>query len=181
MLECTVNVINECRNGERISFHLCNRLENGVNHLNELSRTVFGSSSCLVLGVSPVGRNVNLNECGSTCVDGLVVHVNNVLTFFEVGSCCSFLHVGDSIFCRKNLCKSEECRLKDCIGALAHTDLSGKVDSVYCVELNVVVSDVALCFGGHVLVEFSSIPLTVDEEYTARLNVVNHFVTLDNV
>ncbi len=159
---------------------MSDRLHNAVNLLNELCRAL-----CLLLNrsiscVSPVSRNVDLNECCCTCVNSLFVHLNDFFTLLHK-LLCLFLHVADSLVNRKNLCKSKESGLKNCICTLAKADFCGDVDSVNCVKLNVVLCDVLLCFCIHLLSKLSGIPLAVDKEYSARLNILNHLVALFDV
>ena len=45
---------------------------------------------------------------------------------------------------RHYICKLEECRLENCVSSLTHSNLDSLVDSVDCVKLNVVVSDIFL-------------------------------------
>ena len=110
-----------------------------------------------------------------------MVHVNDFLTLLEVRLCSSVLHMLYSLFDRHYLCKSEECSLEDSICTLAHADLLSKVDSVYCIELDIVLSDILLCFSIEVSIQLICAPLAVDEEYAARLNVLNHLIALEDI
>ena len=155
-------------------------LHDALNLLNELCRTFGLNLSLSVNCVCPVSRNVDLNECCCTCVNSLLVHLNDFFTLLHE-LLCLFLHVADSLVNRKNLCKSKESGLKNCICTLAKADLCGNVNSVNCIKLNIVLCDVLLGFCIHLLSKLSGIPLAVDKEYSARLNVLNHLVTLFNI
>ena len=116
-----------------------------------------------------------------TLVNSLAVHVYNVLTLLREFSNNLFFHVADCFFCRENVCKLEECWLKNCRSAFSETDFCCDINSVYSVNFDVVVSDVFLWFSRQVLVQFFIRPLAVDEECTAVLNILNHLVALDDV
>ena len=103
--------------------------------------------SWLVGGVSPVGGHIELLVGGGAQVDGLVVHVHNVLALLQVGVGGGVLHVLDGLGLRQDLCQREEGGLQDGVGALAHADLLGQVDGVDGVDLDVVLGDVALGSG----------------------------------
>ena len=177
----TVNMINECRYRQRVAVHLVNRFENGLNHLHGLFSAAELAVSSSICCVSPCSRNVYLDKCGNACIDCLVVHVNDILTFLEVGLGCSVLHMLNSLFDRHNLCQSKESSLKDRIGTLAHADLFSKVDSVYSIELDVVLCDILLCFSVEVLIQIFCAPLAVDEEYAAGLNILHHLVAFEDI
>ena len=177
LLECAVRVIDEYGNRERIAVHKTDGLHDGVNHLDELLGAVFNGSLGSVNSVGPVSGNVDLDICGSARVDSLLVHLDYLFALLHelLGL---LLHVADSLFLGKNLGKGEECGLKNGVGALAQTDLCRDIDSVDGVELNVVLGYVALSLCGHLLVELISVPLAVDEENAAGLNIVDHLVAL---
>ena len=104
LLECTVGVVHKYRNGERIAVHKTYRLHNIVNHLDKLSGTLFLYRSGVVLCISPVGGNVNLNIGSSACVDCLLVHLDDFFTLLHklLGL---FLHIADSLCLGENLGK----------------------------------------------------------------------------
>ena len=177
LLECAVCVINKDGNRERIAVHKADRSHDGVDHLDELLGAVLADSLGSVNSVSPVRGNVDLDVCGSAGVDSLLVHLDYLFALLHelLGL---LLHVADSLFLGKNLGKGEECGLKNGVGALAQTDLCRDINSVDGVELNVVLGYVALSLCGHLLVELISVPLAVDEENAAGLNIVDHLVAL---
>ena len=112
-----------------------------------------------------------------TCINCLAVHVNDVLTLTSIGLLDSVLHVFFSLVDRNDVSQLEECSLKDGVGtSCAETDLLGKGYSVTGVELNVVLSDVSLNLVGKVFLEFFVVPYAVQEEVSAGLNVLYHFI-----
>jgi hypothetical protein len=56
-------------------------------------------------------------------VDGLVVHVHDVLALLQVGLGGGVLHVLDGVLLGHDLGQGEESGLQDGVGALAHADL----------------------------------------------------------
>ena len=176
----TVCVVGEYGNGKTVTVHLSDGLHNAVNHLNKFCGAVFRYGNGSVLCICPIRRNVNLNISRSTCVNSLFVHFNDFFTLLHelLGF---FFHIADCFLSGKNLCKREECGLQNGICTFAQTDFCGNVDSVNRVKLNVVFSDVTLCFGIEFFRKFFFVPLAVDKEYAAGLNVLNHFVTFFNI
>ena len=87
----------------------------------------------------------------------------------------------DRLFDRHDVREREERSLEDCVRAFAHADFDGEVDGINRVELYVVLCDVLLCLCVEFLGEFRLIPLAVDEEYTAGLDVVDDAVGLLDV
>ena len=157
---------------------MSDRLHDVVNHLDKLRRTVFSDCLGLVLSVSPLSGNIDLYKCSEAGVDCLVVHVNDFLTLLEEGFCRRVLHILDGLVLGKNVRQSKEGGLKNCVCSLAQTYLRGKIDSVDGIELNIVLGNVSLCLSVELLSKLCLIPLAVDEEYAAGLNVVDHLVAL---
>ena len=172
-LEGAVCVIDESGNGQGVAVHLVNGIEDSFDHLNGLFAAGVDLLVGLVLCGLPGLGNLDLYECGSAGVDRLVVHIDNVLTLLEVGCGGLFLHVADGVFLRNDLCQREECRLQNGVGALAHADLASEVDGVYHVKLDVVVCNVALGSSVKMMLKLCKIPLAVDEEHAAGLNVAD--------
>ena len=166
-------MIDESGNGQRIAVHLVNGIEDSFDHLNGLFAAGVDLLVCLVLCGLPGLGNIDLDKCGCACVDCLVVHIDNVLALLEVGCGGLFLHVADGVFLRNDLRQREECRLQNGVGALAHTDLASEVDGVYHVKLDVVVCNVALGSSVKMMLKLCKIPLAVDEEHAAGLNVAD--------
>ena len=96
------------------------------------------------------------------CVDGLPVHLNDVLALLAVALLGSLLHEVDGIVDGHDVSQLEEGGLQDGVGALAHADLDGLVDGVDGVQLDVVVRDVLLGLGIQVLAQLLIGPLAVD-------------------
>ena len=61
-----------------------------------------------VNGIGPGCRNVDLDERGRAGVDGLMVHVDDVLALAQVGLRGGILHVLDGFFLRHDLGEGEE-------------------------------------------------------------------------
>ena len=59
----------------------------------------------------------------ATTVNGLVVHVYNLFALAAVALNYEFLHLFNSQVDRNNLSYAEECRLENCVGAVAQTNL----------------------------------------------------------
>ena len=94
---------------------------------------------------------------------------------------CGVFHILQCVFLRKNLCKGKECRLKNGVGALAHTNLFGKVNGVNEIHADVVLNNITLCLCREVMRELFGIPLAVYEELSSWLDVAHHLETLGNI
>ncbi|CAN3996216.1 Ribbon-helix-helix protein CopG domain-containing protein, partial [Dysosmobacter welbionis] len=66
-----------------------------------------------------VGGHIELLVGGGAGVDGLVVHVHDVLALLQVGVGGGVLHVAHSLALRHDLSQREEGGLQDGVGALA--------------------------------------------------------------
>ena len=180
-LELPVDVVDKGGNRQTVAVHPVDRLENRADHLDQ--RLGSGQLGCLLLvrGVGPFGGNGNLLEGGGAEVDGLVVHVDDVLSLLQIGLGRLFLHVGDGLLLGHYLCQGEEGALEDGVRPLAHSDLLGQVDCVNRVELDLVLGDVLLGGGVQVVLQFLGAPLAVDHEDSVRLDVLNHLEPLGDV
>ena len=135
----------------------------------------------LVSCVGPAGGHVDLLKRRSTRVDSLVVGVDDVLAFLQVGLRGRVLHVADGLFLRQHAGQREEGRLQDGVRALAHANLLGQIDGVDQVQLDVVGSDVALGLGVQMMLELLERPLAVDQEGATGLDVLHHAEALRDV
>jgi len=145
--ELTVSQTVEGGNRQAVAVHLANGVEDGLNDLNGVSGAFQIQLVSGGLSGSPSGGNIDLHICGSAGVDGIPVLVNNIAALLQVGSLSSGLHIADGLAFGHNLCKAEESGLQNGVGALAHTNLDSQVDSIDGVELDVILSDVALGSG----------------------------------
>ena len=180
-LEGTVGVIDESGNRQAVAVHLVDRVQNGADHLDGLLAAGLGNGLGLVDGIGPGGGHVNLDIGGGTGVDGRIVHVDNILALLQVGVQSGILHVLDGLGLGHDLCQGEEGGLENGVGALAHADLLGQVNGVDHIELDVVLGDVALGGGIQMMLELGKIPLAVDEEHAAGLDVTDNREALGDV
>ena len=167
--------------GQAVAVHAAHGLHDLLDHLHGGGVALHVLGHGLVLGVLPGGGHLKLVERGGAHVDGLVVHIHHVLALLQVGVGGGVLHVADGLRLGHDLGQLEEGGLEDGVGALAHADLDGQVDGVDGVDLDVVLGDVALGHGGHVVIQLLVRPLAVDEEHAAVLHVADHGEALDDV
>ena len=174
-----------------INVLLSNGYRNGVTLLsvnllldvaNELCCCAFALNFCgevIILAVLPGLRNVNLNVCSSTCINSVMVHLNDVVTLLRIrlGSCV--LHELDNLLFRNQLGQREECRLKNGIDTVTKTDFLTNLNTIDDVELNVVLSDVSLNLSRKLLIQLILSPLSIEEECSARNKILNHVVLVD--
>ena len=122
---------------------------------------------CFVFSVFPFSGNVNFYQTAQTCVNSSVVHVNNFFTFFAVGFYDRSFHVANSVINGDDVSQFEECGLQDSVCFVTQTDFFTDFDSVDCVEVDIVISDIFFHVSGQVCIQFSSIPCAVQQECTA--------------
>ena len=141
--------------------------------------SLAGNSLCddiLILSVLPALRNGDLYYLLSTCVDCIVVHLNDRITLTSVSSLCSSLHQLDCLLLRNDVCQFEECRLKYGVDTSAKSDLFTDLDTVDHIELDVVVSDEFLNLSRKMLLKAFHIPRAVQKECTAVYQLLYHVV-----
>ena len=181
LLEGAVHMVHEGGDGEAVAVHLGDGLQDALHHLHSAGAALQLHALRLVLGSGPGGGHVELLEGGDAQINGLVVHIHHVLALLQVGVGGGILHVADGLSLRHDLRQLEESGLENGVGALAHADLGGQVDGVDGVDLDVVLGNIALGHGGHVVIQLLVGPLAVDEEHAAVLHVADHGEALDDV
>ncbi len=180
-LELAVHMGHKHADGQAVAVHSANGLQNILDHGDQLGLALQAVAGLLVRGVGPVGGHIDLDEGGSAGVNGLVVHFHHVLTLLGVGLGGGVLHVLDGLLLGHDLGQGEEGGLEDGVGTLAHADLGGQVDGVDGVQLDVVLGDIALGLGVEVVAQLVKIPLAVNHEHAAGLDVVDHLEALGDV
>ena len=127
----------------------------------------------------PAFRNFNLVNMSNTRVYCGAVHVYDVLAFSAVGLLDGVFHVTNRFVNRNDVCQLEECSLKDGVGSsCAKTDFLCKGNGVAGVELDVVICDVSLNLSRKMLFQFFVVPHAVEQEESARFDVLNHLVLI---
>ena len=133
-------------NGQGVAVHLVDRDQDVLDHLDELRG--WPSSSCVSASSSASAQSAGtstLTICGSAGVDGLVVHLDDVLALLGVGLGGRVLHVLDGA-CLDGMtlasAKNADCRMV--LVRLPMPISMREVDGVDGVKLNVVLCNVAL-------------------------------------
>ena len=180
-LPLAVDDVLERGDRQGIAVHAVNGLEEVLDLFDDGGAALEGELGRGVLGGRPVGGHLKLAERGGAGVDGLVVGVDDSLALLHVGLGGRVLHVLQGLLGGQDLGQGKEGGLQNGVRALAHADLGGQVDGVDEVDGDVVLGDVALGNGRHVLSELLVRPLAVDQEGAARLDVADHLEALDDV
>ena len=115
----------------------------------------------------------------TSSVDSVMVHLNDSVALLRIRSCSSVLHVLDSVVDRNDVSKLEECRLKNSVYSVAQTDLLTDLNAVDSIELDVVLSDISLYLTWEVLIQLFMLPLAVQKECSAWLDILYHVVLSD--
>lgn len=133
------------------------------------------------LSVLPAFRNFNLNDLLSTGVNSVGDTILTIAsTLLWIWCSCGVLHILNSVFFRKNLWKFKECWLKNSINSVAKTDFFTNLNTVDCIELNIVVSDILLNLTvGRCSSSSSAFHEQLSRNTPPRLNVLNHIVLSD--
>ena len=179
--ELAVGQIGEGGNGQAVAVHSADGVQDGLDDLDGVGTAFQNGLGLVVLSGSPGSGNIDLVVSGSAHIDGVPVLLDDVAALLQVGVLGSVLHVLDGILSGHDLRQREESGLQDGVGTLAHADLDGQIDSVDGVQLNVVVGDVALGSGIQMMLQLLQIPLAVDQEHAAGLDVLNDLEALGDV
>ena len=129
--------------------------------------------------IGPCGGNFDLYEAVHAHVDCFVVLFDDVHTLLEVGLLNGILHVAEGFFHGDDVHQLEECRLQDGVGSVAQTDLRSQVDRVDDVELGVLLSQALLQVCGKSVFQFLGLPLAIQQEHAAVLQVLGQVVLVD--
>ena len=109
-------------------------------------------------------------------VNSIPVHLNDSVALAAIGSLDSILQELDRFFEWKNASQFEECSLGNHVGAVAKTNFLCNLGSVDRVELDVVLSDVALHACRKMFFEFFRGPGAVEQEGTVWLEAFEYIV-----
>ena len=180
-LPLTIHVILEGGDGKKVAIHVADRVEKLLDLLDDGRATLEREGAGGILGGCPVCGDVDLGIGGGAGIDGLMVGIDDGLTLLHVGLGGGVLHVLKGLLGRKDLRQREERGLQDGVGALAHADLLGQIDGIDHVDLDVIAGDVALCLGVKLLGELVEVPLGVDQERAAGLDILDDVHALGDV
>ena len=174
----TIYIILESRYRKCISF-LCVYLR--LDILNEIYNVCsaalnFRCEQAFVLAGLPGFRNFYFVYLFCSGVNGVVVHLYDLVALSSVGSLRSLLHQVDGFLLRNDGGQLEECGLQYGVDTSAKSDLLTDLDTVDGVELDVVVGDVSFYLSRQVLLKTFHIPWAVEKECTAVYQLLNHVV-----
>ncbi len=111
---------------------------------NVLAAACCNFCKAFVLSVFPACRNFNLYNACCASVDGVIVHLYDLVALLAVGCLCSSLHQLNCPLLWDDGSQLEECRLEYCIDTPAKPDFFPDLDTVDGIELDVVFSDISL-------------------------------------
>ena len=100
-------------------------------------------------------------------VDGVPVHLDDLLALAAVGLLDGLLHQGDGLVLGQDAGELEEAGLHDRVDAQAQAELAGHLQGVDGVDLDLLVDDRPLHVLGQVLEDLGGLPVGVDEERPA--------------
>ena len=173
--ECSVFSSYERAYGQLVAFLTVHRYEYSGDELRKL---LYFLGDNVVHGVLPGCGDFHLVGVVDARVHGGVVHVYDVLALLAVGLDYGLLEVLNGLFNGNYLGEVEERGLHDHVDLVAQTDLNAEVRTVYGVEVNVVVCDVALEGCREVLLQLGVVPVAVEQEGAALLKAVDYIVLM---
>ena len=139
----TVYIIIKCRYRQGISFLRIYFRLNILCKCNCIGSSAFFDMRCsksFISSIFPALRNFYFYNLLCSCIDRIIVHLYDLITFSSVSSLCCCFHKIDRLLLRNDGCQLEECRLKNCIDTSAKSDLFTNLDTVDRIEF-----DMALC------------------------------------
>ena len=114
-----------------------------------------------------VGRDGDLLQAVRGAVDGVPVHLDDLLALAAVGLLDGLLDQGDGLRLGEDARDLEEAGLHDRVDAEAQAELAGDLDGVDVVDLDLLVDDRPLHVLGQVLEDLGGLPVGVDQERAA--------------
>ena len=167
---------------EGISFlciHLRLDILYKINHVFSSVFTYMRNGQTFVSSALPAVRNCYFYNLLRACVNGVIVHLNDLVALSSVGRLCSLLHQVDGFLFRNDGCQLEERRLQHGIDTSAKSDLLTDLDTVDGVELDAVVCDKRLYLSRKMLVQSFCVPWAVQKEGTAVYQLLYHVVLVN--
>ena len=112
----------------------------------------------------------------ATTVNSGVIHVDNILTLLSVRFFNELLHLLDGKVYGNHFCNAEECRLQDCVCAVAQTYLLSYLSGIDVIHIDVVFRKIFLDVVWQVSDKFFSVPDGVKQESTAIAQTAQHVI-----
>ena len=143
-----------------------------VNWLQNLLNVSWNIRLAFFLGIlciSPVSRNIYKMKCINTGINSAIVHIYDILALLAVRSYNSILQIANSLLKWNNISQLEECRLHYHIETSAKAQILSDFNSVYSVEFNIVLGNVALHGSRQLLRQLIIRPKCIKQESTAWL------------
>ena len=128
--------------------------------------------------VAPCGVDFELVVFATT-VDGRIVLVDDILTFFAIALDDEFLHLFYGKVYGDYLGDAEECALENGVGAVAKADFLCNLGRVDVVDGDVVVGEIFLDLRGEVLGEFLAFPDGVEQEGAVVAQTACHIIHVE--
>ena len=108
-------------------------------------------------------------KCINTGINSAIVHIYDILALLAVRSYNSILQIANSLLKWNNISQLEECRLHYHIETSAKAQILSDLNSVYSVEFNIVLGNVALHGSRQLLRQLIVRPKCIKQEGTAWL------------
>ena len=172
--ECTIFKTCECADRKLVALHSSHWTQNLLNEFWFASAAFFGGFS--ILSVSPSSWNLYFMQNFDGFVYSIPVHLNDSVTLAAIGLLDGILEELNGFFKWQYASELEECSLGNHVGTVAETNFLSNLGSVDGVELDVVLSDVALHACWQVFFEFFWAPGAVQKEGTIWLETFEHVI-----
>ena len=159
---------------QRVAFLTVHRR----HHFFDKIRHVFFGDG--IFRSPPAFGNIDLHKGIDALFNGRVVHIDHLLALFlEIGLIVGVLHFPHGLLDGNHAGKFEEGRLQNGIGSAAESQLAGDVDGVDGVELSILFSQLAFHARRQMGFEPVHIPLAIEQEGAAGLQVFHHVVVVN--
>ena len=115
-------------------------------------------------------------ESIDTSINSTVVHVHNVLALLAIGSNYCILQILNSSLQRNNISQLEESRLHYHVEAAAQAQLLCNLNSVYSIELDIVLGNITLHSSRQMLIQLLISPNGIQQESTILLQTCQQVI-----
>ena len=137
-----------------------------IHNILPVARCNLGKA--LILGILPAVWNFNLHNARCAGIDGIVVHLYDLVALLAIRCLSGSLHQLDGALFRNDGSQFEECGLQHGVDTPAKADFLTDLDTVNGIEFNIVLSNIPLYLAWQMLLQLFLAPGAVEEEFAAR-------------
>ena len=172
--ECTISMGLHLSNCNLITLLAVNRILNLSNVIWQVMIFLYLSihSGC------PISRNIYQMQRIDTSINCAIVHINDILALLAIGSNNSILKITYSLLQRNNISQLEECGLHYHVETSAEAKVLSNLYCINGVELDIVLSNVALHRCRKIIGQLLIIPESIEKEGTVLLKACQQIILI---